>query len=271
MRCRDWLAPVLLLSLLVLPVRAQTPALQLELLNESLTTPEQTHLGSALSYICELYRRLGLDPQPRIRARLFSTYADFDRYQRQQRRGADALNPSRLGYFNPGAGELVIWRSRRFTNIFIHESQHALLRSTLPAPPKWLNEGLSEYFEGIDTTATPPRVQPQGPRLRRLRRFLGHSDLGEQLVAVLSMSPRQFEARAERGLDSYTCSWALNYYLWSRSDGERLLGEVLRRTRDGEDSERVLEQVYPGGLAALREDLPSFYRHLVELSPAVSE
>lgn len=249
---------------------ASGQALQMELLNEQLTTAEQDRFQKALSYIVELYQREGLRPTARVRARVFSSYQDFQAFQRQQRTVGDAAFLSHTGYYNPEARELVLWRSRRFRAIFIHEAQHGILRSAYPRPPKWLNEGLSEYFEGLNLDGPSITIDPQGPRLRRLRRFLG-PELGAQIVGVLFMSTREFDARSERGLDSYTCSWALNYYLWSRPGGEHMLGDVLRGLMAGESSAAVIERVYPGGVRALQAELGPFYQHLATSAVKVSD
>lgn len=249
---------------------AWSQPLQLELVNEQLTTAEQTRVQKALSYIVELYQRLGLRPTARVRARVFSGYQDFQTYQREQRSGSDGAFLSQTGYYNPIEREVVLWRSRRFPRILIHEAQHGILRSAFPRPPKWLNEGLSEYFEGINLDGSGITIDPQGPRLRRVRRYLG-PDLGTQIVRVVSMSNREFDARAERGLDSYTCSWALNYYLWTRPRGEQMLGEVLRGLMSGESSAEVLDRVYPGGVRALGTELGPFYQHLATSAPRMSD
>jgi hypothetical protein len=261
---------LLLLLWLVAGGCAWSQPLQLELLNEQLTTAEQAHFERALGYIVELYQRQGLRPAARVRARVFSGYQDFQAFQRDQRSGADGAFLSHTGYYNPNEREVVLWRSRRFPAIFIHEAQHGILRSAYPRPPKWLNEGLSEYFEGLNLDGPGVSVDPQGPRLRRLRRYLG-PELGAHIVRVLTMSEREFEARSERGLDSYTCSWALNYYLWSRPRGEQMLGEVLRALRAGENSFEVVDRVYPGGVRALQAELGPFYQQLATSAVRVSK
>jgi hypothetical protein len=57
--------------------------------------------------------------------------------------------PERRALFikNGGPGMVFAYRSRDLALDIRHEATHALLHTTLPVVPLWLDEGLAEYFE----------------------------------------------------------------------------------------------------------------------------
>lgn len=232
--------------------------LRLEMLKEPLTAQEETYVVGALEWIRGVYQGWGLSPSHHLKARIFGQFPEFQAYQKANRSFQDGSQPSRSGYYSLGQQELVTWRFRGLKALMIHEGQHALLRSSYPRPPKWLNEGLSECFEGFDFSQVPPQVKAQGPRLRKLK-ALFTDDLGRQLLDVLQLEESEFNRLAQDpGLDSYTRSWALVYFLWSQPSGQQKLGELLQALARGEDAEEFLCELFPG--APLEEQICGFYR-----------
>lgn len=237
---------------------AAAQPVRIEQLQESLTGPEESYVLNGLNWISSVYQQQGLHPRRDLRARVFATYAEFSQYQLDHRNFSDGSRPSPTAYFSINADELVTWRTRSLKSLFVHEGQHALLRSDFRHPPKWLNEGLSECFEGFDFSQKEPVYVAQAARLRKVKRNLS-DDFGSQVLAVLELSEREFNQTAnDRGLDSYTRAWALVYYLWMKTDA-RGLGELLRGLRDGQPAQEILSRLLPGDL---EEQLVNFYREL---------
>lgn len=251
--------------LLVLWLLSQALAarpVQVEILEGSLSQSEAHQVESFLDWISEAYCRCGLDPTSLVRVRIFSNFRDFQVYQRSHRSPQDGSPMSFTGYYSTAGNEVVLWRSRRFLAVFVHEAQHALLRSTLKNPPKWLNEGLSECFEGLTLTESGILLEPQEPRIRKLGRYFD-AEFSQKAVALLGMRRADFNTGARsQELDSYTLAWALVYYLWQRPDGQALLSGIFSDLRHGLSSTRSLQARYPGGLQALTSDLQSYYEAL---------
>ena len=234
------------------------------LLQEPLTASEEVYLNRALDWMVKVYERQGLQPVSELRARIFSSYPEFQSYQQSHRSFQDGSQPSGTGYYSIGRRELVTWRNRGLLHLVVHESQHAILRSDFAHPPKWLNEGLSECFEGFDFSQPEPRALAQTSRLRKVKHYLS-GQFGQQVLEVTTMGEREFNRLAtDRGLDSYTRSWALVYFLWSRPRGEDLVGELLRSLKRGETAQTVLARLVPGDL---EEQLVTFYRQQPDPPP----
>lgn len=254
----------LLLGLLLL-VPAWAQPIEIIYLEGSLSAQEEPLVKKSLDWIATTYEKQGLTPTRIVRARVFPTVGEFYAYQRRHRSHRDGSPLSSTGYFSTGMNEVVVWRSQRFLAVLIHEAHHALLRSTFKNPPKWLNEGLSECFEGL---ALGPdgeiQLTPQGPRLRKVKRNFG-PNFGRQALEMLNLSGRQFNARSySRGLDSYTLSWALSYFLWTRENGPELVASIISELKLGETSQNAVARLYPGGLDQLASDLQNFYFDLTQ-------
>ena len=241
---------------------AHAQPIQVEQLQEPLKPDEETYVLNGLNWMAQFYQEQGFHPRSRLNARVFATYPEFSQYQLAHRSFNDGSKPSPTAYFSITADELVTWRTRTLKSLFIHEGNHALLRSDYRHPPKWVNEGISECFEGFDFSDNQPLFLPQRPRLRKVKRSLT-PDFGRQVVAVLELSEREFNHTAtDRGLDSYTRAWALVHYLWTKA-GPQGLGELLRGLKRGEPAQDILSRLLPGDL---EQDLVNFYRQL-ELPP----
>jgi hypothetical protein len=239
--------------------------IQVEQLQEPLSADEESYVSHGLNWMAQFYREQGFHPRSQLRARVFSSYPEFSEYQMVHRNFNDGSRPSPTAYFSISADELVTWRTRTLKSLFVHEGNHALLRSDFRHPPKWINEGISECFEGFDFSAEQPLFLPQTPRLRKVKRNLT-PDFGLRVVSVLDLSEREFnQAANDRGLDSYTKAWALIFYLWSQA-GARGLGELLRGVKSGEPAKDILGRLLPGDL---EQDLVRFYTRL-ELPPTSS-
>lgn len=254
-----------LLLCLWLGCTAGAQSVQVDQLQESLTPEEESYVLHGLNWMAQFYVEQGFRPRNQLRARVFATYPEFSQYQLAHRNFNDGSRPSPSAYFSINADELVTWRTRTLKSLFVHEGNHALLRSDFRHPPKWINEGISECFEGFDFTSSQPLFLPQRPRLRKVKRYLT-PEFGRQVLSVIDMSDREFNQTAtDRGLDSYTRAWALVYYLWSQA-GPQGLGELLRGLKRGEPARDILDRLLPGNL---EQELPNFY-HQLELPPATT-
>lgn len=258
------LALRLLLGLLLFSAAWAQP-IEIVYLEGTLTAQEEPLVKKALDWIASAYEKQGLTPTRVVRARVFQSVREFHSYQRNNRSPSDGSPLSYTGYFSTGMNEVVLWRSKRFLPILIHEAHHALLRSTFKNPPKWLNEGLSECFEGLELSPEGEiRLTPQAPRLRKVQRYFG-PNFSRQVLEMLALSGRRFNARSyTRGLDSYTLSWALTYFLWTRENGPEQVAAIIGDLKLGEDSQTAVDRHYPGGLDQLASDLQTFYFELTQ-------
>ena len=235
-----------LLALALLSLAWAQPSISVDYVQERLLPEEERGFQGGLQWMLDFFQSQGFTPVPHLQARIFASFDEFRGYQMSHRSFRAGDSPSRTAYYSIGLKELVTWRNQGLVPLLIHESQHALLRSFFPRPPKWLNEGLSEVFEGLDTQSEPPVLMPQRGRLRKVKRLLTLPGFVEHVAQVVKLSERDYNQRANlRDFDSYTCSWALIYYLWCLPDGPDLVAELIRSQQRGQDIETVLAQLAP--------------------------
>ncbi|MEZ5442868.1 MAG: DUF1570 domain-containing protein [Lysobacterales bacterium] len=150
---------------------------------------------------------------------------------------------------------IVIWRQpvdRETFSTLRHEATHALLHEFVGAPPLWLNEGLAEYFEGLQTAGSGGRVDAN-PWYAELLSLAGEGRPG-LAMDVLGADARPFRNSRTAEL-YYAQSWALVDHLMDSEGGQQLMANLLSELRDSAcgsfSTVAWLDRHYPGGAIAL--------------------
>lgn len=136
---------------------------------------------------------------------------------------------SHVGLYIYDTQEIVVWKGANtalFKQIVFHEVSHLLLRSRSRFCPRWLSEGLSEYFEGLDLSAAVPVVHPQRRKDKRLKQLLKAGKL-PALGAYLARTDQQWSQRDNTSPMPRTLAWSLVYFLMDSEQGRRRLREWL--------------------------------------------
>ena len=138
-----------------------------------------------------------------------------------------------------------------------HEITHALVHESIGNLPTPLNEGLAGYFARYRTAGTGGKVVV-GAGPAALQRAAASSDPGEALVDLLAREGAAFYAAdtAVSSRDSrYLRAYALVALLMGDAQGRAALAGVLAAQRAEPcrpvAAEQVLDEAFPGGLAAL--------------------
>ena len=142
----------------------------------------------------QFYADLGLDKRSdnKLVARLFNTYEE---YETHYRRTTSEQDPP-LAYFSPALNAIVLYNDEADLTLrqtLFHESAHQYLNRFTSDAPKWLNEGLSEYFEGW-------RMSPEGKLVEKRvnlydLKLLQDCLKGERSLAPRALVPRRQHAR----------------------------------------------------------------------------
>ncbi|MCB1627362.1 MAG: DUF1570 domain-containing protein [Xanthomonadales bacterium] len=150
---------------------------------------------------------------------------------------------------------IIIWRQPVDQETFQtlrHETTHALLHEFVGAPPLWLNEGLAEYFEGLQTAGSGGRVDANA-WYAELLSLAGEGRPG-LAMDVLGADAKPFRNARTAEL-YYAQSWALVDHLMSSEGGQQLLASLLQALRDSAcgsfSSIAWLDRHYPGGATEL--------------------
>ncbi len=151
---------------------------------------------------------------------------------------------------------MLIWRQPRDEGTFRtlrHEVVHALLHEFVGAPPIWLNEGLAEYFELLQTLGSGGRIEANRHHQRLLSGFTPDQRIAHAL-ALLEIDGPGF--RREPMVDlNYAQSWALVDTLMGSKAGQaqltRLLADLRQAACGRFSSTEWLNTNYPGGASGL--------------------
>lgn len=154
---------------------------------------------------------------------------------------------------------MLIWRQPGDEGTFRtlrHEVVHALLHEFVGAPPIWLNEGLAEYFELLQTLGSGGRIDANRHHQRALAE-LGTGQRVAHAMALLEMDGMTF--RSEPMVDlNYAQSWALVDALMASETGQAQLSRLLADLRAAAcgrfSSTEWLNANYPGGANALVQE-----------------
>lgn len=163
--------------------------------------------------------------------------------------------PRAAGLYRYADQRIVLWRQPEDSETFRtlrHEVTHALLHEFVGAPPLWLNEGLAEYFEGLQTAGSGGRVAGNA-WYAELLALAGEGRLALALE-TLGAGPEAFRNPRLAEL-YYAQSWALVDVLMASDNGQAVLARLLADLREAAcrpfSSVQWLDQHYPGGTQAL--------------------
>jgi Protein of unknown function (DUF1570) len=249
-RIRGWVAGLFLLQCQAGPapsawIRVSSPEIEL------LTSGDSRIAGAAVSELDGLREewRAAVPPEDRVGARVrivaFASEAEYQAFR---------INTFSPAYFVSGPGQDTIVLGRLAKENFPalrHEFVHHLIRARWRNLPLWMEEGLADYFGGVESGVARARAD----RLRRR----GLTPLDE--LAAVVKSSASYQDR-EAALQFYAQSWALAHLLLTepmyRAEAWALV-EMLDR---GERLEDAAELVYGRSLMALQLDLAT---HLGQL------
>lgn len=156
-------------------------------------------------------------------------YRNLDDYKAYTSQVASSPIASHIGLYIHRLQEIVVWQGPdtvRFTKTVFHETSHLLLRSQTHYCPRWLNEGLSEYFEELDLTGAVPVVRAQSAKDKRMKKRLPEGKVPE-LALYLTQTNRQWSREDNHSDAPRTLAWSLVYYLMDSPKGQQVIKDML--------------------------------------------
>ena len=188
-------------------------------------------VGQRIDNFCAVFGsffdELGLDKKSdnKLVARLFDTYEE---YEAQFKRNHEGDAP--LAYFSGSLNAIVLFNDEADITLrqtLFHECSHQYLYRYTSDAPKWLSEGLAEYFEGW-------RMTGEGKLVEKRANLYDLKLLQDALRAGKSLAPRELVATTAEQFDSfaedhpdldpylhYATSWSLVYFSLDLSDDKK--------------------------------------------------
>jgi hypothetical protein len=191
----------------------------------------------------------------KVKITIFSKKEEFLQYQK----GQIGTIISESGYFTLAYRETVVLNEKNTTKtkdekemvgVVFHEANHLILTYHIPWCPTWVNEGLSEYFEGFNVFGENKRVYLQENRQHWCKHW-AEKGFPINLKDYLSLNHDQWMAFMKKDPNAaYTIGYSLVYFMMSRISTENVLKELLWEfKREGKDTNsiEVIDRYYPGG------------------------
>lgn len=139
----------------------------------------------------------------------------------------------------------------------VHEANHVILAQMSPNAPVWLHEGLSQYFEGIDTATDRLLVQPDLRNDAAIHALIARGQL-IQAHTYLAIPDNRWQelAHQEENPLPYVIALSLTSFLMSQPLKRQMLGSMLQdleKAHIAPDLDTFVRR-YPGGLTMLEYD-----------------
>lgn len=186
----------------------------------------------------------------KLNIKVFNTQEKFDKYY--ARVSNNPLKGARGVYFSR-RNEFLVWLQEDWENTLRtirHEISHAVLNTFAPKSPKWLNEGLAEYFETLNIQNENIVFGAHTENEKKLRRLWKRKKI-PSLETYFKMTNRRWSRLAHnKSPVAYTMAWGLTSTLMSDKAGKgvvtRLLQDLKRTHKHPTLAE--IDNAYVGGI-----------------------
>ncbi|WP_025144595.1 DUF1570 domain-containing protein [Pedobacter jeongneungensis] len=164
--------------------------------------------------------------------------------------------PSSTGFYIPAINQAFIMKSGDFIPVALHEASHSIFQFNYKKSPKWLNEGLAEFFETLDFDSEGNLYSyPQTYRIKSIKAGIADSDT-ERLKKFFKIYDGTFYGH---GIDdNYNTAYSIIYY-FIKNKSTKALKNIIKLTAQGHDTEEAIELTY-GSFDAFESNYKQFYR-----------
>lgn len=160
----------------------------------------------------------------------------------------DASSGFAFAYFSAAERELVCHLSspeslNTVLKTLAHEGFHQFLSYYVPNPPIWLNEGLAEYFEGMDPTKklVDSRSTINENALMRIKAYIAQG-VTIPLKRFLYMTQEEFYMNPSL---CYAQGWSVMYFLaYASKSYNKYYNNLIQYLKNGIDREEALDLTF---------------------------
>lgn len=219
----------------------------------NLSEEEERFIYSISHYELNFYKSIFNENIPLINLKVFGDSTDYRSYQHK-------ISSSRAknGFYSGSKKFILIYKNDRFLKTISHEINHFILRNLIPVVPKWINEGLSEYFEFAQIEKGLITIHPQNKKLERLQQWI--DEPGKIDLSDFFSWPNSKWSKNSKPPDYLpsTLSWGIVYFMMTDDSRSKYVKLILQDLNSGLSSLESLEKNYPGGIPALEADFRKF-------------
>ncbi len=174
-----------------------------------------------LNAVFKVYGQIiGVDSLRKVKLdlRVLATQTDYENAVR--RRGGDPTNTQGI-YFNSSNTAFINYNNEQSAmRTAVHEAVHAINKAVLGSTPRWLDEGLAEYFEHTNNTMQTVSVEPSTT-------WLKNHTLSTSILTLNELLNQQDNWQRGESTKLYASSWAGVYFLMDSKQGKGFLKSIM--------------------------------------------
>jgi Protein of unknown function (DUF1570) len=228
-------------------------------------------MKEVIDYMASYHHKAGFKERDSvIRIRIFDTRDKLDEYMVTL---SPSWQPGRAaGVYVSRTQEVVAYNRPNMSETVFHELQHWMFGTYFRNRPRWLNEGLSEYFECVTFRKGEPKYTIYKSNKRdRIRAYMKkHRTVDLRKFMGLG---RWHDLNGEKRWNAYLLSWAIVNYLMSDKAGRVVLTKIMKDVSKGGSGITAVERHYPGGIDQLEKSLMAYARRApyIKYTPKIAE
>ena len=179
------------------------------------------------------------------------------------KREYDALQSSKAptatasqGFYSGKHNLAAVWykNEQQARRTAIHEAVHVINSGLFGNTPRWLNEGLAEYFETIKVSGLAGKITP----LNWQQKYAVHR---MPLGTIIYGNNNSWKKKSRQNM--YIASHSFVYFLMSTPNGKQLIKKIFKHLAENRCQQHDLQPIfatYPAGFYGLEKDWHDWMR-----------
>ncbi|MFD1257618.1 DUF1570 domain-containing protein [Mucilaginibacter terrae] len=161
------------------------------------------------------------------------------------------------GYYKPTNQQCYVYKDGNYFSVILHEVSHRFMHyNNYSGVPKWINEGLSEFFEALYIADNKGiYVDEQTPRLKRVKDYLKDNRLN--LKEFLSIDTQQAWNKKDDVTLRFDVAYSILFFIIKTHP--EFIKQIFAALKQGKDSYTALGFVY-GSYQLFETRFKQFYR-----------
>ncbi|MDR1679574.1 MAG: DUF1570 domain-containing protein [Prevotellaceae bacterium] len=223
---------------------------------QPISTKDRVKIDRVIQYETEFYKQFGEIDTIQIKLRLFAKKEAYQAYLKSNKIAKTFYHSG--GMYRPKTKELLVLKpeNANYLKIVYHETSHYLLHLVISKQPRWLSEGLAEYFENINlgkkkiTHEIPPATTSFIKSMIDLKEI----DLQD---FILMKSKDFWKETITNESYPYRISHGIVYFLIEK-DSEQFK-QIVLKIKNGSASYDTINETYAGGFTQFEKDFIKYY------------
>ncbi len=157
------------------------------------------------------------------------------------------------GFFSGKSKEIYVLVHANFMETVLHEMSHSLLHRNIDNPPKWIDEGLAEFFRSLSVVNRKIQVNILSYHKSYLKQIIDENRLN--LSEYLLTNYKEWYKKDNRHM--YSMAYTMVHYIIIRNPDK--MTEILSLIKKRFGSKAAMEKIY-GSVEQFEKGYRSYYK-----------